>query len=162
MGPVDRGVVDRDLRIRSSCRAAVLYESRCGYGTTNVDRELAQQHHDKYRLGRQRPDLTALLQLASRSLARSVPKSASERRQDSPYFVIHEMSQGMSGLMVAALLSAAMSSLSIGINSITTVLTAGFFDHNAPAATSVTVATADRRRAQTTALVIGLLALGIG
>ena len=79
-----------------------------------------------------------------------------------PYFIAHGMPAGLSGLVVAALLSAAMSSLSSGFNSLTTVLTVDFFHRDVKEKTEAVVGLAERRRAQLTTLIIGVLTLGIG
>jgi SSS family solute:Na+ symporter len=78
-----------------------------------------------------------------------------------PYFIAHAMPIGLSGLVVAALLSAAMSSLSGGFNSLTTVLTVDFFHRDAKEKTDAKLGIAERRRAQITTLAIGVLTLGI-
>jgi SSS family solute:Na+ symporter len=79
-----------------------------------------------------------------------------------PYFIAHEMPTGLGGLVVAALLAAAMSSLSGGFNSFTTVLTVDFFHRHAKEKTNAVVGVAERRRAQITTLIIGVLTLAIG
>jgi len=79
-----------------------------------------------------------------------------------PYFIAHAMPTGLGGLVVAALLSAAMSSLSGGFNSLTTVLTVDFFHRDAKEKAHVLVGAAERRRAQITTLIIGVLTLAMG
>jgi len=44
-----------------------------------------------------------------------------------PYFVVHELPAGVSGLLIAAIFAAAMSTLSGGINSLSTVCTVDFY-----------------------------------
>jgi SSS family solute:Na+ symporter len=75
-----------------------------------------------------------------------------------PYFVSHFLPAGLPGLVMAGLLAAAMSSLSSGINSSTTVISKDFIDTIAPDAKRT-----DRNRITTgriLAAVIGLLAIG--
>ena len=45
-----------------------------------------------------------------------------------PHFIAFHLPPGISGLVVAAMFAAAMSSLDSGVNSITAVVTADFFD----------------------------------
>jgi SSS family solute:Na+ symporter len=71
------------------------------------------------------------------------------------------MPVGLRGTVIAALLAAAMSSLSSGFNSLTTVLTVDFFNRNVPETAPQPALVMDRRRAQVMTLVIGVLALAI-
>jgi solute:Na+ symporter, SSS family len=79
-----------------------------------------------------------------------------------PYFISHGMPTGLGGLVVAALLAAAMSCLSSGLNSLSAVLTADFFHRDATEKTNAAAGVAEPRRAQITTLMIGVLTLAIG
>lgn len=78
-----------------------------------------------------------------------------------PYFLSHGMPIGLSGLMIAALLAAAMSALSGGFNSLTAVLTVDFFKRGSNVSTEPSDHAQDRRRAQMITLMIGLITFGI-
>jgi solute:Na+ symporter, SSS family len=54
------------------------------------------------------------------------PKSSDDAMRAFPKFIVHALPQGLAGLVLAALLSAAMSSISSGINSISAVLLTDF------------------------------------
>jgi SSS family solute:Na+ symporter len=73
-----------------------------------------------------------------------------------PQFIARELPQGLSGLLLAAILAAAMSSLSSGINSISSVVTSDMVDRLQPTAS-------DRNKliaAMVTALGAGLVGIG--
>ena len=78
-----------------------------------------------------------------------------------PFFVINVMPIGMRGMVVAALLSAAMSSLSSGLNSLTTVLTVDFFRRKDKQQSNAASQGSERRRAQLTTLVVGIFSLAL-
>lgn len=72
-----------------------------------------------------------------------------------PYFIGHMLPEGLRGLIIAAILAAAMSSLSSGMNSIATVLTVDFFriGDRRPER--------ERALARTTSIVVTLLSVGL-
>jgi SSS family solute:Na+ symporter len=74
-----------------------------------------------------------------------------------PHFISHGLPTGLCGLVIAALFAAAMSSLSSGLNSITTVLTVDFFRRRNPVATD----RQERRRAQMTTVLSGCVAVAL-
>jgi len=79
-----------------------------------------------------------------------------------PYFISHGLPVGLGGLVVAALLAAAMSSLSSGFNSLTAVLTVDFFHRHAKERSDQEAGASEKRRAQITTLVIGAITLTMG
>jgi SSS family solute:Na+ symporter len=72
-----------------------------------------------------------------------------------PYFIAHGMPAGLRGLVIAALFSAAMSSLSSGVNSVTTVLTVDLLGRGRAAAPP------SPRRVRVLAGLIGLATIAI-
>lgn len=77
-----------------------------------------------------------------------------------PYFISHGLPTGLSGLIIAALLAAAMSSLSSGLNSLTTVLTKDFFLRGEDEA-SDTSRISGRRIAKAITLAVGVITLAM-
>jgi len=74
-----------------------------------------------------------------------------------PYYIIHHLPQGISGLLITAVFAAAMSSMDSGINSIATVLINDFkkpFAHHVPHITDVALA-------RTLTVVLGVLATAL-
>lgn len=68
-----------------------------------------------------------------------------------PYFIAHVLPAGISGLLIAAIFAAAMSSMDSGINSMATVVVNDFIGEGAHAV----------RRARTVTALLGLLATGL-
>ena len=76
-----------------------------------------------------------------------------------PYFIIHGLPVGVTGILIAAIIAAGMSTLSTSINSSATIILTDFFEHN-------------RKKPQTEkqrmkilylmSLVVGVLGIGIG
>jgi len=79
-----------------------------------------------------------------------------------PHYIIHGLPAGLSGLVIAALFAAAMSSLSSGFNSISTVLTVDFFQRGAAAKAAMATSLTGRRRAQVLTVIVGVLVIGAG
>lgn len=75
-----------------------------------------------------------------------------------PYYIVRFLPPGMTGLVISALLAAAMSSLSAGVNSSCSVLSVDFIDRFGGRAASEKT---NVRRAQVLALLVGLLAVGL-
>lgn len=73
-----------------------------------------------------------------------------------PRFIVEELPPGISGLLLAALLAAAMSSLSSGINSVAAVVSGDLVGRWRPAAASSSL-----RLAKAIAVAAGLLAIGL-
>tara|TARA_Y100000588_G_scaffold388887_1_gene490194 strand:- start:4586 stop:6271 length:1686 start_codon:yes stop_codon:yes gene_type:complete len=75
-----------------------------------------------------------------------------------PYFIAHELPVGVSGLVVAALFAAAMSSVDSGVNSITAVFMTDFLDryHRPPENEE-----AHKRIAKRLAFTVGIIVIGV-
>jgi SSS family solute:Na+ symporter len=75
-----------------------------------------------------------------------------------PYFIAHELPVGVSGLVVAALFAAAMSSVDSGVNSITAVFMTDFLDryHRPPESEEV-----HKRIAKRLAFTIGIIVISV-
>jgi len=75
-----------------------------------------------------------------------------------PYYIVRFLPPGMTGLVISALLAAAMSSLSAGVNSSCAVLSTDFIDRLGYRAASEKT---NVRRAQALALLVGLVCVGL-
>lgn len=75
-----------------------------------------------------------------------------------PYYIVRFLPTGMTGLVISALLAAAMSSLSSGVNSSCSVLSVDFIDRLGHRAASEKT---NVRRAQALALAVGLCCVGL-
>ncbi|MBI4025430.1 MAG: sodium/solute symporter [Verrucomicrobia bacterium] len=78
-----------------------------------------------------------------------------------PWFIVNGLPMGLCGMVIAALFAAAMSSLSSGFNSITTVLTVDFLQRGDSGRSGAATAP-NRRGAQMMTVVIGLVVMGLG
>ena len=81
-----------------------------------------------------------------------------------PYYIIHYLPQGISGLLITAVFAAAMSSMDSGINSIATVLIKDFLplrSNGGPAAASGEGGYNEVRTARVLTVVLGILATGL-
>ncbi len=75
-----------------------------------------------------------------------------------PYYVLHRLPDGVSGMVITAIFAAAMSSLDSGINSLATVIDTDLVQPNRKVATSEAL---DIRLARRLTLVLGALATGV-
>ncbi len=93
----------------------------------------------------------------------SLPESITGDRV-MPYYIIHYLPQGLSGLLITAVFAAAMSSMDSGINSIATVLINDFkkpFAHHVPRPTSHVPHITDVTLARILTIVLGVLATSL-
>ncbi len=76
-----------------------------------------------------------------------------------PYFIVNGLPVGVTGLLIAAILSAGMSTLSTGINSSATIILTDFFEHKRKKPLSEKY---KMRILYLMSLLVGLLGIGIG
>ena len=75
-----------------------------------------------------------------------------------PYFIVHGLPPGITGLLIAAIFSAGMSTVSTSVNSSATIVLTDFFEHNEKVIS-------EKKRMQVlyiTSLIFGLLGTGMG
>ena len=74
-----------------------------------------------------------------------------------PWYIVHEMPSGLSGLLIAAIFAAAMSSLDSSMNSVATVVTTDFYQRFYPGKTESTYL----RFARGITALVGIMGLGL-
>ncbi len=90
----------------------------------------------------------------------TLPLEMAQVNQDRilPYYIIHHLPNGVSGLMIAGIFAAAMSSMDSGINSLSTVLVNDFIK---PLRTTQRTEAQDVRLARILTLAVGAFAMGL-